>query len=225
MTGEQRTYPGKKRGVKHSPAQREQRRAIVAQLSLKYRGRLKITEKLNELHPDLAVSASQVGKDIIHAEKKWQKTYVDAIQTQKVKELQELLELRQIAWERHEASVGKTQIITREGKKPENDGDPIKNAKITIREEILNGDPRWVAQLIEIDKQIRALMGLDAPQQFEFAGKGGGPIKHDATFSFDEFANAFAAIAEANGNRVEDPAKDGNGKSLDPKQSEGIGIP
>jgi hypothetical protein len=214
-----------KRGVKHSPAMREQRRALIARLTLKYRDRRDIAKKLAEIEPGLAVSASMVGYDIRIIERLWKKVYVEAIQTQKSKELQELLELRQTTWECLERSIGKSRTITKEGKQG-TDG-KVKDPKVVIKEEELAGNPSLVAQLIDINKQIRILMGLDDPQKFELAGRDGGPISAEIIgINYGEFARAFSSIANGKPDlgSMEAFTRDSNSKSVDSAATEDAGI-
>lgn len=160
-----------KRGVRFNKYQQAQRRAIIARLSLKIRTHEDIAAELAKTYPELAVTDRMVGYDLRRAAKIWKKEYVDAIQTQKAKELQELLELRQTTWDCLQRSIGKNRVITKEGKttgKKDEDGKEILSGqKVVIREEELAGNPGLIAQLVEIDKQIRILMGLDEAQKID----------------------------------------------------------
>jgi hypothetical protein len=211
-------------GMKHTPAQREQRRALIARYSLKIRDRRDIAKKLAEEFPDLAVSASMVGYDIRLLEKAWKKEYVEAIETQKAKELQQLLALRETTWDCLQRSIGKNRVVIKEGKttgkKDETGKEALTGQKVTIREEDLAGNPGLIAQLIEINKQIRSLMGLDDAQKFELTGKDGKPMEIKNGIEYNAFAAAFASVAG-----LENPSGDSDPKPVDPAVTEGEGLP
>lgn len=57
------------------------------------------------------------------------------------------------------------------------------------------GDPRAVLAVVKIMERRAKYLGLDAPQQHEHAGKGGGPI----TVTLDEISDALA-VGDANAN-------------------------
>lgn len=216
-------------GRKHTEAQRCKRRAVIARLALKCRNYQSIADRLAEKHPELAVSASMVQKDLLTQEKAWRREFVEMRETQKAKELQQLLELRQVAWECLERTIGKRKTVTKEGK-PGADGaegtERLRGTKISVKEEELAGSPGLIQQLIEINKQIRALMGLDEPQAFEVSGRDGKPIEHvHYDFKFSDFAAAFNAIAFANAERVEGAEGNGSRQPVDPGRAEIRGLP
>ena len=80
---------------------------------------------------------------------------------------------------------------------------------------MLAGDDAATRHVLNVLKDVRQLMGLDAPQRLEHTGPEGGPIQQQVvTLDFGDVTEALRVLADAGAIRV-DPNGHGTNGSLD----------
>ncbi len=228
-------------GVQLLPAQRDLLLKVVSEAALKYRHQIDIQREVERLAPELPkVSRQTIIRYRKKAQLNWQKHAAEAIGIQKAAELNHLIMLREEAMRAYQRTVGPVKTVTQEGaprvdpatgaimKAP--DGSPIiDKPHVTHKTEIQAGSPEWARVLIDIDKQIRTLMGMDEAAKLDFGlhGPGGGPIETKTDgLSFADFARVFASIATGRPDTgsLENPTGHGDSKPLDSMGAEGKGF-
>jgi hypothetical protein len=87
-------------------------------------------------------------------------------------EIHKLIRIEDEAWKAWERGIGKKQKTITE----RNQGGKGAVAKARIETEELNGDPRYLAVILDCQQRRARLLGLDAPAKIEGSGPGGGPL-------------------------------------------------
>ena len=152
----------------------EDRRARVA--SCKVQG-LSIRQTIVQLTKDRCFnpdtkkpwSVQAIHADLVALTTRWKAEALGDITEAKAQELARLDELEREAWAAWRRGMGRKQIrTTKTG--------GINGPEVSIRTEVLNGDPRYLATVLDCQQRRAKLLGLDAPAKVEASGPGGGPI-------------------------------------------------
>jgi hypothetical protein len=206
------------------------RRQIVAELHLK---RMPQAEMLGylERHHGIVCSRFTISKDLRKIRQAWRESMIRDWDTAKGEELEQLYLARREAWAAYERSIGKHTVITKEGNEgaTKSGKSTTTRKKVSIREEEHAGSPEWMRVILDIEKKICDLLGLEAPTKMELMGRDGGPIvtKDESEFNYDRFARAFAAFAHG----LSDPSgvgpgrADGDPQPVHPEQPQTRGLP
>jgi hypothetical protein len=184
------------------------RRQIVAEQLLKRRTHREIADHIAENYQDLrSVTRQCISLDVKRIRREWRESTLMDFNERKREELEQLELARRKAWEAYERTVGKRRDRRMEGKptgrKDEKGNEVVDNPKVTITEENLPGDPRLLQVIVNINQQIRELLGLDAPGKSELTGKDGGPIELADAREF--ILGELARIAERTGTHPNNP--------------------
>jgi len=113
-----------------------------------------------------------LARDLSELDKRWKAEALRDIAAWKVVELERLDAVERAAWEAWERGIGKKQKTITE----RNQGGKGSVAKARIETEELNGDPRYLAVILDCQQRRARLLGLDAPAKIEGSGPGGGPL-------------------------------------------------
>jgi len=140
-------------------ATKEAHRATAAEKTLRGWTQQRIAD-------ELGISVMQVNIDLRTARAEWKKQREQSIDKWAAEILAKYLELYRINMEAYERSIGETRKETRRVKRGK-DKEEIPGAEVTVTTEELNGDPRYLAGAADALRQIRALLGLDAPEKSE----------------------------------------------------------
>ena len=121
---------------------------------------------------DLGVTQQQISEDIKAILGRWRKVYLGAVNDKIASELAKINDLERTHWQACEDSKT-VKEVTNTGKTTGKDGDRL---KAELRKEDRDGNPAFLAGVMAcIDRRIK-LLGLDAPEKHEHAGKDGGEI-------------------------------------------------
>jgi hypothetical protein len=115
-----------------------------------------------------------VSKDMKELTEEWRKATMKDINTWKTQELEKIDQIEREAWRAWNRGIGKKQRTTQEKMTGGKSGGGTKASIVT---EDLNGDPRYLAVMLDCQNRRAKLMGLDEPGKTEHSGKGGGPIE------------------------------------------------
>ena len=150
-------------GRSHRSGQVLARREIVAALYLKRNQAGAIAEYLRKHHAHLACSSTQIYCDIKRLRKEWRESALFDFNEVKRQEYEQLLLAREEAWAAYHRTIGECKTITIEGKQStELDYEPgAKN--VSVKKEMLPGSAQWMAIIVQINREIRALLCLDEP--------------------------------------------------------------
>jgi hypothetical protein len=93
----------------------------------------------------------------------WRENSLRDITLVKAEELAKLDRLEREAWVAWDRSVGHHQTRTTKTGRVDRDGLVISEPEITVKADTLDGDPRFMAIILDCQKRRAALMGLDMP--------------------------------------------------------------
>jgi hypothetical protein len=114
-----------------------------------------------------------VQADLKHLEAIWQATALRDITQVKADELAKLDELEREAWLAWRRGIGRKQVrTTKIGGK---DG-----TEISLKTETLNGDPRYLAIVLDCQQRRARMFGLDAPTKIAETDADGNDLTDDA---------------------------------------------
>jgi hypothetical protein len=156
----------------------EDRRARVASFKVQGLSIRKIIAALAKakcVNPDTGKpwSVRAIHEDLVHLTARWKSEALRDITQAKADELARLDELEREAWTAWHRGIGRKQIrTTKTGGK--------EGLEVSLRTESLNGDPRYLAIVLDCQQRRAKLLGLDAPLKAEFTGADGGPIEVQA---------------------------------------------
>lgn len=174
----------------------EDRRARVASCKLQgmsIRQTAAALAKAKCVNPDTGKpwGVRAIHEDIQHLTERWQAEALRDISAVKAEQLAKLDEMEREAWAAWHRGIGRKQIRT--SKTGGKDGDST-----TLRTEVLNGDPRYLALVMDCQQRRAQLLGMDAPKRLEASGPNGGPIPmgHDLS-GLDEAELAQLAVLVA----------------------------
>ncbi len=137
-------------------------RAKIAELLLKGWKQAAIARDLN-------LSVSTVCRDAQDIREEWKATALEDTATLVNKELQELDLLKSELYEAWDRSKLDKSVTTKSG----GEG---KGSNVSLKRETQEGNPAFLKLLIEISKERRELLGLNAPKKTQMSGPDGGPI-------------------------------------------------
>jgi len=123
------------------------------------------------LNPDTKKpwSTRAIHDDVVKLTARWQASALRDISQAKADELAKLDELEREAWAAWRRGIGRKQSrTTKTGGK---EGDTV-----SVKTEVLNGDPRYLAVIDNCIARRCEILGLKAPTKLEASGPGGGPI-------------------------------------------------
>lgn len=138
-----------------------------------------------ELGRELGCHHATAAKYIIEIERQWKAQYAGDRHTAKMRQLARLHYMWREAHDAWQKSKKTKQIITKETEENEACKEidastgkkvPAKKHKARIRIEEPAGDPRFLAEMRQIEDQISKLMGTAAPIEVEHSGPDGAPI-------------------------------------------------
>lgn len=148
----------------------ENRRARVASFKcqgLSIRETIVALTKAKCVNPDSgkAWSLGIIQEDIEALSVLWRGSALrDTIEV-KAGELAKLDRLEREAWVAWDRSVGKHHTKTTKTGRVDRDGIVIKEPEVTLKVDPLDGDPRFMAVILDCQKQRAELLGLNAPQK------------------------------------------------------------
>ena len=150
------------------------RRAKVA--SYKVRG-FSIRETVEALAKDRLVnpetnkpwSIQAVHSDLAVLTEQWKVSAARDITEAKAAELAKLDELEREAWAAWYRSIGRVQTRTTKTGRVTKDGDLVGQPEVTLKTEVIVGDPRFMAVILDCQQRRAKMLGLDAPEQLEVA--------------------------------------------------------
>jgi hypothetical protein len=142
-------------------------------------------------------NTATIQSDLVHLTEVWKASALRDITQVKADELAKLDELEREAWQAWRRGIGRKQIrTTKTG--------GVDGGSVSLKTETLNGDPRFLALVLDCQQRRAKMLGLDEPTPFALAGPGGGPIPVGATvdlktLSADELAALAAILSKAEG--------------------------
>ena len=160
----------------------DERRARVA--SYKVRGfslreiRLKLAED-GHVNPkkESPWSIGILSKDVKTLEERWRTEALADITVHQARELEKLDQLEREAWSAWHRGIGtKKKTVTEKGT-----GGQGTRARASVVTEELNGDPRYLAIIVDCQQRRARMLGLDAPLRSEHTGKDGKPMQVEST--------------------------------------------
>lgn len=154
---------------KRNPTQRAHDRLFIEQRYLRGETCREIARALSEARP-YSLSHAQVHHDLKLILAEWVEHRERDFDQAAARELEKVNHLERTAWEAWERSVGIRQTRTVENK-TDSDGESNREQ---IREEDLNGDPRYLQAVQWCIAKRCELLGLDAPLRID------GEIRHSA---------------------------------------------
>ena len=95
----------------------------------------------------------------------WRENSLRDITIVKAEELAKLDRLEREAWIAWDRSVGKHHTRTTKTGRVDRDGIVITEPEVTVKADTLDGDPRFMAIILDCQKRRSELMGLNAPQK------------------------------------------------------------
>jgi hypothetical protein len=116
-----------------------------------------------------AVSAIQA--DLVHLTGIWQASAIEDITLARGLELAKLDQLEREAWAAWYRSIGRAQTRTTKTGRIDKDGTVIAEPEVTLRTEVLVGDPRFMAVILDCQARRAKLLGLDAPAKLHVDGQ------------------------------------------------------
>lgn len=178
----------------------DDRRAQVA--ALKIRGfsirqiRVEMA-KSKHLNPktDAPWSVGVITKDLAVLQARWRDEASRDTSKWHELELERLDYVEREAVEAWTRGIGKKQKTVTE----RNQGGRGGGSKARVETEELNGDPRYLAIILDCQQRRAKLLGLDSAEKLEHTGKDGGPIQ----FTDVERAEKVEAILATARNRIE----------------------
>lgn len=123
------------------------------------------------LNPDTQKpwSTRAIHDDVVKLTARWQASALRDISQAKADELAKLDELEREAWAAWKRGIGRKQSrTTKTGGK---EGDTV-----SVKTEVLNGDPRYLAVVDNCIARRCEILGLKAPTKVEASGPDGGPV-------------------------------------------------
>jgi transposase len=152
----------------------EDRRARVASCKVQgmsIRKTIEVLAKAKCVNPDTGKpwSVGIIKSDVDHLTARWKEEALKDISQAKADELAKLDEAEREAWAAWHRGIGRKQVrTTKTGGK--------EGGEISLRTEVLNGDPRYLGIILDCQARRAKMLGLDAPQRLEASGPQGGPI-------------------------------------------------
>lgn len=107
---------------------------------------------------------------------RWQAEALRDVSKWKAEELAKLDRLESQAWAAWERGIGRKQTRTTKTGRVDKEGTVIAEPEVSLKTEVLNGDPRYLQVALDCQDRRAKLLGLDAPAKYEAAGPNGGPI-------------------------------------------------
>jgi hypothetical protein len=158
---------------KRTEAQREKDLAEIARLYL--RG---VTQAA--IGAQLGLSRQQIGYDLQDLYARWREDASRDIDERKSAELQKLDRLEAVAWEGWERSCldAETTHASRTKGRTGKAGEPLpdlEKATKTLKGQA--GNPRFLEVIKGLIERRCRILGIDAPEKHEHAGREGGPIQ------------------------------------------------
>lgn len=161
-----------KRGPKRTRAQRIIDQSKIADLYLAGKEQLEIANVLG-------VSQQQISHDLKKVKRIWEQSIADRIEAHRAEDLAKIRQLERKYREVYERSLEEFKARTISGKP---DGEKLKATSQTIHTENRCGNIRALDGILKCIERRCKLLGLDAPEKREHAGKDGGPIQIEDHF-------------------------------------------
>ena len=145
----------------------EDRRARVASYKvqgLSMRQTIAAMTKEKHVNPDTGKpwNLTTIKEDVDYLTARWKEEALRDITEVKANELAKLDRLEAEAWAAWERGIGRKQVrISKVGGK--------EGPSTTLKTEVLNGDPRYLAIILDCQQRRAKMFGLDAPDQLEVA--------------------------------------------------------
>lgn len=221
--------PDKEKGSRHenkrTPAQKADDALFIQRLHLRGQGVREIAEALSKVRP-YTLSHQQVALDLKKLRQMWLKEAVGHVAIEKQKELRKLDMLEAELWtEWDKSKIQQTKTLLRRktkggAKGAGDDGKtPADEEKSAVTTSAV-GDPAIARAILEVCRDRRKILGIDAATKLEHSGPDGGPIVQANVSVTDEDADAllerhFQRWAE---DRATPPATDGSDADTSPAQ-------
>jgi len=106
-----------------------------------------------------------IQQDLAFLTEAWRSSALRDITEVKAEELAKLDRLEKEAWIAWDRSVGRHNSHTTKTGRVDRDGIVIKEPEVTVKVDTLDGDPRFMAIILDCQKRRAELMGLNAPQK------------------------------------------------------------
>lgn len=110
-------------------------------------------------------SRRAIHDDLVALQEIWRADALRDITTVKAEELAKLDRLEREAWVAWERSVGRHQVKTTKTGRVDRDGIEINEPEVTVKVDMLDGDPRFLAIVLDCQQRRAKLMGLDMPDK------------------------------------------------------------
>lgn len=210
-------------------------RAFIQRCHVRQMQAADIAEELRKLGieraPGVPYSDRWIRRQIRKVREDWEKAAARERATELAAALERHYEVMRVAWAAFDRTIGKHLVITREGNEhvDRNGDSKAKSKKVSVRERELAGSPEWLRIILDANKKVCDLLGLEPPTKMELMGKDGGPIctRHEHGIDYERFARAFAAfvhgVSDAPG--LGAARADGDPQSVHPGQPEAGGVP
>lgn len=159
---------------KRRPIQIERDRREIAERYLEGKTQAAIAEYLNgRAGIGYKLTRQMIGYDLKALQSQWRESALINIDEAKAKELAKIDRLEWEYWIAWERSCADAETITEKGK---GTGTAVQDFEKTIQRRGQAGDPRFL-QGVQwcIDRRCK-ILGVDAPQKVEHAGKDGEPL-------------------------------------------------
>jgi hypothetical protein len=128
-----------------------------------------------QIAAETGLSKAEVTKTLSRLRADWRTRAEDATDKHVAESVARILNVIDTAWVAYDRSIGTIRKETRKARKGKTDGDQSV-AEVTIHTEELNGDAKYLDIVLQCERQLRALLGMDVPAKTEITGPGGGPI-------------------------------------------------
>ena len=176
----------------------DDRRARVASCKiqgLSIRKTIDVLAKAKCVNPDTGKpwSTAIIKSDVDHLVARWREEALRDISQAKAEELAKLDELEREAWAAWHRGIGRKQVRTTKigGKE---------GGEVSLRTEVLNGDPRYLGIVLDCQQRRAKILGLDAPQKIAPTNpEGDRPYQPQdlSGLSDDELRQLAAILAKA----------------------------
>lgn len=126
---------------------------------------------------EIGVSQAQISYDLAAIRKEWRESALRDFDAAKMRELEKIDLIESEAWEAYHRSKEERQKAVKE----KVEGDTSGRTKVQVTTEKVDGDPRFLSQIMAcIDRRCK-ILGINAPERHELTGKDGGPVQTESS--------------------------------------------
>ncbi len=169
------------------PFEAEKQREQISALYLKGRTQYSIADELQ-------ISRAMVAYDLKVIQDRWHKSTTMNLDDAKARELAKIDKLEATYWEAWERSCEMREATMTEQRKTDDGSE----TKASLRHENRDGNPAFLAGVMQCIERRCRLLGIDAPVKAELTGKGGGPLVYEVLVPDQETADMRKQLADDN---------------------------